>query len=87
MSSCNGCSYIRLKRRLKGRFLSVSDPMMSGWTAVYELDRQPNSGQGEYQEYEGHPVCFYASYASIGHSRDEDCEHLDKKSEWTPWLP
>lgn len=84
MGLCNGCDFIELVKRHKkhrDRLVFVEKPMagFTTWPTVYLLDEQPVEGQGEPYMIDGKPARFVVSYASLGHSNDEDC--------WMPKKP
>lgn len=76
---CNGCKYAQLKHELGDKFLPLHESRGEAfprWVTVYELDAQPESGQGEPQEHEGRPIRFRVGFASI--------EHSDECYNWRP---
>ena len=67
-SRCNGCTYTRLKHKLGDKFLSMVDK--HGYTAIYELDREPYPGQTEPTTHEGRSIRWYCSLMLVAHADD-----------------
>lgn len=63
---CNGCSLKQLKWQLGDKFLMLPQ-------GIYELDAEPEEGQGEPQQYNGRPIKFHMWGMSYEHS--DECYH------------
>jgi len=79
---CNGCEYAKLKHKLGDKFLKLyTDKLYTdlGWIAVYELDAEPCTGQGEPLEHQGRPIRHRGTFMGIGHS--DECYNWQPPSE------
>jgi len=67
-SRCNGCTYIKMRHKLGSKFLSLVDK--HGYTAIYEIDKEPYPGQTAPTTYKGRSIRWCCSLMLVAHADD-----------------